>query len=123
LQVSDWLTPTEFAALLAAAANPRRHRPGMAERDRLVLLTLVITGLRRSELLALDWRDMTLGDWPSLLVRHGKGDRARRQALPKQLAARNAAGQRPGARAERLHTNRAMARDFATVSIPQRIGP
>jgi site-specific recombinase XerD len=88
VQESDWLTPREFAALLAAAANPRRRRRGMAERDRLVLVTLVITGLRRSELIALDWRDLALDDdRPSLLVRHGKGNRARRQALPQQLAA------------------------------------
>ena len=87
-QQSDWLTPEEFAALLVAAANPRRNRRGMAARDRLVLLTLVTTGLRRSELIALDWRDLALDDeQPSLLVRHGKGDRSRRQPLPAQLAA------------------------------------
>lgn len=91
-QQSDWLTPEEFARLLAGAARPRRNRPGLAARDRLVLLTLVTTGLRRSELIALDWCDLALEDEPpSLLVRHGKGDRARRQPLPRQLAAELAA--------------------------------
>jgi integrase/recombinase XerD len=86
-QEADWLTAEEFARLLDAAGAPRRRRPGLAERDRLVLLTLVATGLRRSELLALDWSDLDLdGPNPSLLVRRGKGGRPRRQPLPAALA-------------------------------------
>jgi integrase/recombinase XerC len=86
-QEADWLTPEEFARLLAAACAPLRRRPGLAERDRLVLLALVSTGLRRSELIALDWADLELeGPRPSLLVRTGKGGRPRRQPLPAQLA-------------------------------------
>jgi integrase len=85
---SDWLTREEFAQLLDAAEHPARRRPGLAERDRLVLLTLAMTGLRRSELIALDWGDVTLdGLRPSLLVRRGKGGKPRRQPLPAQLAA------------------------------------
>jgi Phage integrase family len=65
-----------------------RPRSRLAERDRLVLLTLGMTGLRRSELIALDWGDVTLdGPRPSLLVRRGKGGKPRRQPLPSQLAA------------------------------------
>ena len=53
-----------------------------------MLLTLAMTGLRRSELIALDWGDVTLdGPRPSLLVRRGKGGKPRRQPLPTQLAA------------------------------------
>jgi integrase/recombinase XerD len=85
-QESDWLTRTEFAELLQASARPSRRRAGLAERDQLVLLTLVTTGLRRSELIALDWGDLTIeGSRPSLLVRAGKGGRPRRQPLPAQL--------------------------------------
>jgi site-specific recombinase XerD len=88
-QESDWLTREEFAALLDAAGHPARRRPGLVERDQLVLLTLAMTGLRRSELIALDWRDVTLGGpRPSLLVRQGKGGRPRRQPLPEELADR-----------------------------------
>jgi site-specific recombinase XerD len=88
-QESDWLTREEFAQLLDAAGHPLRRRPGLVERDQLVLLTLAMTGLRRSELIALDWRDMTLdGPRPSLLVRQGKGGRPRRQPLPEGLARR-----------------------------------
>jgi len=86
-QERDWLTPEEFRRLLDAAGHPERNLPGLAERDRLVLLALVTTGLRRSELCALDWRDLDLdGRKPSLLVRSGKGGKPRRQPLPASLA-------------------------------------
>src|SRR5262249_14368207 len=66
--------------------HPRRQRGGIAERDRLVLLTLVQTGLRRAELIALDWSDLELeGPQPSLLVRCGKGGKPRRQPLAAAL--------------------------------------
>ncbi len=87
-QESDWLTREEFARMLEAAARPERNHAGLAERDQLVLLALVMTGLRRSELIALDWRDMTLDEpRPSVLVRRGKGGKPRRQPLPSQLVA------------------------------------
>jgi site-specific recombinase XerD len=86
-QEADWLTESEFARLLAAAEHPPRLRHGLVERDRLVLLTLVQTGLRRSELIALDWADLELaGPRPSLLVRCGKGGKPRRQPLAPALA-------------------------------------
>ncbi len=79
-QERDW-------RLLDAAGRPERNLPGLAERDRLVLLALVTTGLRRSELCALEWRDLELGGRePSLLVRCGKGSKSRRQPLPASLA-------------------------------------
>jgi site-specific recombinase XerD len=87
-QERDWLTHEEFAALLRAAEQPERQRPGLAERDRLVLMALVVTGLRRSELIGVRWADVNLeGDRPSLLVRQGKGGKPRRQPLPSQLVA------------------------------------
>jgi integrase/recombinase XerC len=86
-QAADWLTPAEFGRLLRAAAEPVRAHRGMPERDRLVLLTLVVTGLRRLELIGLDWGDVDLeGERPSLLVRSGKGGRPRRQPLVPALA-------------------------------------
>jgi site-specific recombinase XerD len=76
-QEADWLTEQELGRLLAAAEHPPRRRTGLAERDRLVLLTLVQTGLRRAELIALDWADLELErPRPSLLVRCGKGGAA-----------------------------------------------
>jgi integrase-like protein len=79
-QERDWLTHEEFRRLLDAAGRPERNLPGLAERDRLALLALVTTGLRRSELCALEWRDLELDRRRrSLLVRRGKGDKPRRQ--------------------------------------------
>jgi integrase/recombinase XerC len=86
-QESDWLTHEEFARLLDGAGRPQRSRPGLVERDRLVLMALVFTGLRRSELIAVSWRDVDLdGPHPSLLVARGKGGKPRRQPVPWQLA-------------------------------------
>jgi len=86
-QERDWLTPEEFRLLLEAAGRPERNLPGLAERDRRALLALVTTGLRRSELCSLEWRDLELeGRKPSLLVRHGKGGKSRCQPLPARLA-------------------------------------
>jgi integrase len=86
-QEREWLTPEEFQRLLAAAGRPQRQLPGLAERDQLVLLALGLTGLRRSELVALDWRDLSLDtSKPSLLVRRGKGGKPRRQPIAPQLA-------------------------------------
>jgi site-specific recombinase XerD len=86
-QERDWLTHEEFARLLEAAGKPQRSRPGLVQRDRLVLMALVLTGLRRSELIAVCWRDVDLdGPHPSLLVARGKGGKPRRQPLPSQLA-------------------------------------
>jgi site-specific recombinase XerD len=86
-QEADWLTEQEFGRLLDAAEHPPRRRTGLAKRDRLVLLTLVQTGLRRAELIALDWADLELdGPRPSLLVRCGKGGKPRRQPLAAPLA-------------------------------------
>ena len=86
-QERDWLTREEFRRLLNAASHPERNLPGLAERDRLALLTLVTTGLRRTELCALEWRDLEIdGRRQSLLVRNGKGGKAWRQPLPVGLA-------------------------------------
>ena len=86
-QERDWLTREEFRRLLDAAGRPERNLPGLIERDRLALLALVTTGLRRSELCALEWRDLELdGRKRSLLVRCGKGGKARRQPVPAGLA-------------------------------------
>ncbi len=87
-QERDWLTHEEFTKLLCAADRPQRHRPGIARRDRLVLLALVLTGLRRAELIDVTWTDIDLeGPQPSMLVKHGKGGKPRRQPLPTQLVA------------------------------------
>jgi integrase len=70
------------ASWLGAAGCEWRARHVTA-RDQLVLLTLAVTGLRRSELIALDWGDVTLdGPRPSLLRALRKGWQAAPPAAP-----------------------------------------
>ncbi len=77
------LTVDEVARLLDAADGPTPK----ALRDRAMVEVLYATGLRRAELLALD-----LGDYVTrerlLVVRHGKGDKARRLPLTRAAALR-----------------------------------
>ena len=75
--VPRFLTVEQARQLLEAcpAANRRERR------DRLILLLLYGCGLRTSELCQLDLADVDL-ERQELVVRHGKGDRARR--LPVQ---------------------------------------
>jgi integrase len=72
----------------ARRRGPARAEPArLAERDQLALIALVTTGLRRSELCSLEWRDLDLnGRKPWLLVRNGKGGKPRRQPLSARLA-------------------------------------
>ncbi len=83
----DWLTRVEFAELLEGAECPFRDRPGMIERDRLVLMALLLSGMRPSELIAMRWGDLDLNRRrPSLLISRVKGDGRRSQPLPRQLS-------------------------------------
>jgi len=60
--------------------QPRGTRPAR-------VAALVTTGLRRSELCALEWRDLELvGRKRSLLVRRGRRDKSRSQPIPARLA-------------------------------------
>ena len=72
-------TARELARLLAATERDdvwERHFPGKRERDRLLLALFAYAGLRRSELLGLDWDDVDL-DRRLLRVRKAKGGRQR----------------------------------------------
>ena len=65
----EYLESHEVGALIAAAPNPQA---------RLLILMQWRAGLRVSEALAVEGRDLTLGvDRPTLRVRRGKGNRAR----------------------------------------------
>jgi site-specific recombinase XerD len=75
----DVLTMGELARLLAATGRAEvweRHFPGKPERDRLLLALFAYGGLRRSELLGLDWDDLDLSR-RLLKVRRAKGGRQR----------------------------------------------
>ena len=54
-------------------------------RDRVVIQTLYLTGMRRQELCLLDVRDVQL-EQKRLLIQHGKGDKARIVPVSKSLS-------------------------------------
>ncbi len=83
----DWLTRQELAQLLAGTDRPLRDLPGLAARDRLVLMTLVLTGISPKEMIAVRPDIKLDGPCPSMLVCSGKRTRHRRMPLPSQLAA------------------------------------
>jgi site-specific recombinase XerD len=75
----DVLDHRELARLLRAVERDdvwERHFPGKRERDRLLLALFAYAGLRRSELLGLDWDDVDL-ERRLLHVRKAKGGRQR----------------------------------------------
>jgi site-specific recombinase XerD len=75
----DVLTMGELERLLVQPARGdlwERHVPGKSERDRLMLALFAYAGLRRSELLGLDWDDVDLSR-RLLRIRKAKGGRQR----------------------------------------------
>jgi site-specific recombinase XerD len=83
----DVLDRHELERLLAAVDRDdvwERHHPGKRERDRLLLALFALAGLRRSELLGLDWDDVEL-ERRLLRVRHAKGGRQRVVAIHSAL--------------------------------------
>jgi len=75
----DVLDRHELARLLQAVEREdvwERHYPGRRERDRLMLALFAFAGLRRSELLGLDWADIDV-ERRLIRVRNAKGGRQR----------------------------------------------
>ena len=84
----DTLTMGELERLLAQPERPdlwERHFPGKPERDRLRLAVMAYAGLRRTELLGLDWDDVDLTR-RLLGVRKAKGGRQRTIPIHPALA-------------------------------------
>ena len=84
----DVLTMGELERLLVQPTRGElweRHFPGKPERDRLLLALLAYAGLRRSELLGLDWDDVDLSR-RLLRVRRAKGGRQRTIPIHAALA-------------------------------------
>ena len=84
----DVLTMAELERLLASTGRRElweRHFVGKKERDRLVLALMAYGGLRRSELLGLDWDDIDLSR-RLLRVRKAKGGRQRTIPIHPALA-------------------------------------
>jgi integrase len=82
------ITREEFAGILDAAEHPFNDRPGRIERDKLVLLAILLTGISAKELLAVRWTDVEVNDpRPTLIVHRGKREGHQLKPLPRQLVA------------------------------------
>jgi site-specific recombinase XerD len=84
----DTLTMGELERLLAQPGRDdvwERHFPGKRERDRLLLALMAYAGLRRSELLGLEWDAVDLSR-RLLRVRKAKGGRQRTVPIHPALA-------------------------------------
>ncbi len=79
-QMPKFLTPEQARQLVAGLRGATREQ----RRDRLIVLLLYGCGLRTSELCQLDVGDVDL-ERQELVVRHGKGDRARRIPVPEAV--------------------------------------
>jgi site-specific recombinase XerD len=84
----DTLTMGELERLLAQPGREdvwERHFPGKPERDRLLLALMAYAGLRRGELVGLDWDDVDLSR-RLLRIRKAKGGRQRMIPIHPALA-------------------------------------
>jgi integrase len=80
VRTPHWLTEAQVLSLLAATDGPDL----VDQRDRIVLMLGIFTGLRTGEIGRLTWRHVDLpGEW---LIFPGKGARPDRLAVPPQLS-------------------------------------
>ncbi|MBX6354063.1 MAG: tyrosine-type recombinase/integrase [Thermoflavifilum sp.] len=77
-----YIPEDELQRLLAAPLSPPRTRNWF--RDKLILETFAFTGIRRQELINLEWQDINFHEG-TLKVRSGKGDKDRIIPLPPSL--------------------------------------
>lgn len=80
-------TPDDRASKLLSIESVQALLSSVSGRDRLICVTLYVTGIRESELVALNAEDVReTGSGYALTVR-GKGDKVRYVAIPAELAA------------------------------------
>lgn len=84
-----WLTPRQISTMLNAERPAKRQHgsiPVTACRNRAILLLLAVCGLRRAEVIASQWQDLSFEGGHNLLRVHGKGQKLRVVKLPELVA-------------------------------------
>ncbi|BCV20631.1 tyrosine-type recombinase/integrase [Moorella sp. Hama-1] len=76
-----YMDDAEMRTVLQRVKNARHY---FAKRDRALILTLLLAGLRRSEIIRLNWEDVDLKN-NLLLIKYGKGDKDRTVAIHPEL--------------------------------------
>ena len=76
LRIPTIISKYEIDKILGSIKFAPRRCNKNSVRDKLILSMLYYTGIRRSELLALDWDDLNL-EKSTILIRHGKGNKDR----------------------------------------------
>jgi len=114
-----YLTATEIDALLAA---PDRSTP-TGRRDHLIILVMITTGVRVSELTALTRADVHTGKPAAHIATHGKGRKTRITPLDAITATAMRAWltETPGSTGSPVFTARGTTRKLTTDAIAQRL--
>jgi integrase len=81
--IGDNYTPTHLAAIDCDGGSPRRS--DWPERDRALLLTAVLAGLRADELIGVDVGDIRVADGGGVIHVRGKGTKDRRIPVKQSL--------------------------------------
>ncbi len=117
--ILTYLTTTEIDALLAA---PDRGTP-TGRRDHLIILLMITTGVRVSELTALTRSDVHTGKPAAHIATHGKGRKTRITPLDAITATAMRAWltETPGSASSPMFTARGTTRKLTTDAVAQRL--
>jgi site-specific recombinase XerC len=72
-----WLSPDEIRAMLNKLRNTATHNPALRARNVAIITLMVTCGLRRDEVAAALWSDLTRQGRNQILKVHGKGEKMR----------------------------------------------
>lgn len=77
-----WLSPDEIRAMLSNLRNAQPRNPALHARNVAIITLMVTCGLRRDEVAAALWSDLTRQGRNQILKVHGKGEKLRPVKLP-----------------------------------------
>ncbi|GAB4549995.1 MAG: tyrosine-type recombinase/integrase [Anaerolineae bacterium] len=81
-RTGTWLAPEDIRRLLVAVRRVETRHPGTAARNVAIITLMVTCGLRRDEVAAALWSDLTRQGRNNVLMVHGKGEKLRTVKLP-----------------------------------------